>query len=325
MDDWDDNYDDDDEEGGETPVWRRPVVLAAAAAVIVALIAVGYVVLNKDDVSTGSSPTTTGVVASNPAAAPTTAAADAPVSAAVATTTGVSTTATGVSTTAAATTAPPTTAARSTTTPTTASAETTPTEAPTTVAAAPPAGAATYSTLPDGSPAPIIAVFGTDSNTLTGAVPDQASKEKLQALIIAYSKAPVPVNNLLTIDPTVPIGIGVRVVELTSARFEPNSAVVQGFHALELDRVVSAMNALPNTTALVIGHADQIGSDAQNFKISAERAAAVVDYMVSKGISPSRLSSRAVGDNDLLTLNDDAASLALNRRTEFVLYGLLSS
>ena len=45
--------------------------------------------------------------------------------------------------------------------------------------------------------------------------------------------------------------------------------------------------------------------------------------MVSKGVSPSRLSSRAVGDNDLITLNDDAASLALNRRTEFVLYGLL--
>ena len=85
------------------------------------------------------------------------------------------------------------------------------------------------------------------------------------------------------------------------------------------------MNALPNVTALVIGHADQIGSDAQNFKISADRAAAVVNYMVSKGVSPSRLASRAVGENDLLTLNDDAASLALNRRTEFVLYGLLGA
>ena len=47
--------------------------------------------------------------------------------------------------------------------------------------------------------------------------------------------------------------------------------------------------------------------------------------MVFNGISPERLSSRAVGDTDLLTLNDDAASLALNRRTEFVLYGLLSA
>jgi outer membrane protein OmpA-like peptidoglycan-associated protein len=143
--------------------------------------------------------------------------------------------------------------------------------------------------------------------------------------MIAYSKNPVPVNNLLTIDPTVPPNIGVRVVELTSARFEPNSAVVAGFHALELDRIVSVMGALPNISALVIGHADQIGSDAQNFKISAERATAVVNYVVSKGVAPSRLSSRAVGDTDLLTLNDDAASLALNRRTEIVFYGLLQS
>ena len=75
----------------------------------------------------------------------------------------------------------------------------------------------------------------------------------------------------------------------------------------------------------IIGHADQIGSDAQNFKISAERAAAVVDYLVSKGVNPQRLASRAVGDTDLLTLNDDAASLALNRRTEIIFSGLLSN
>ena len=85
------------------------------------------------------------------------------------------------------------------------------------------------------------------------------------------------------------------------------------------------MNALPNVTALVIGHSDQVGNSASNFKLSADRASAVVDYMVFNGISPERLSSRAVGDTDLLTLNDDAASLALNRRTEFVLYGLLSA
>ena len=48
-----------------------------------------------------------------------------------------------------------------------------------------------------------------------------------------------------------------------------------------------------------------------------------MNYMVSQGIDPARLASRAVGENDLLTLNDDAAALALNKRTEFVLFGLL--
>ncbi|MFT3852350.1 MAG: OmpA family protein [Ilumatobacteraceae bacterium] len=156
-------------------------------------------------------------------------------------------------------------------------------------------------------------------------VPSEDAKNKLQALSIANSKFPVPVTNLLTVDPSVPIGIGVRVVELTSSRFPANSSKVEGDHAHELDRIVSVMNALPNVTALIIGHADQIGSQATNFKLSADRAAAVVNYLVSKGISAERLSSRAVGDADLLTLNDDAASLALNRRTEIIFYGLLSS
>ena len=84
------------------------------------------------------------------------------------------------------------------------------------------------------------------------------------------------------------------------------------------------MNALPNVTALVIGHADQIGTDAQNFKISAERAAAVVNYLVAKG-RPSCPAVVPGGRRHGPANNDDAASLALNRRTEFVIYGLLTS
>jgi outer membrane protein OmpA-like peptidoglycan-associated protein len=112
-------------------------------------------------------------------------------------------------------------------------------------------------------------------------------------------------------------------VELTSARFPTGSADILPAQAQELDRVVSIMNALPNISALVIGHSDQRGDETSNYELSAARADAVVDYLASQGIAPSRLSSRAVGEADLLTLNNDEAALALNRRTEFVFYGLL--
>jgi OOP family OmpA-OmpF porin len=121
----------------------------------------------------------------------------------------------------------------------------------------------------------------------------------------------------------VPVGVGVRVIELTSPRFPESSAQILPEHAKEFDRIVAVMNAIPSTTVLVIGHADQLGSEAANQAISSARAAAVVDYLVSAGIDPARLASRAVGASDLLTLNNDEASLALNRRTEFVVYGLL--
>jgi outer membrane protein OmpA-like peptidoglycan-associated protein len=170
----------------------------------------------------------------------------------------------------------------------------------------------------------VVAIFDVDQITLTGAVPDQAAKERLQALALANAKpGQGNVANFLTINPDVPRNVGVRVVELTSARFPTGSAEVLPPQAAELDRVVSIMNALPNITALVIGHADQRGNAETNYELSAARADAVVNYLASKGINPSRLSSRAVGEQDLLTLNNDDAALALNRRTEFTFYGLL--
>jgi outer membrane protein OmpA-like peptidoglycan-associated protein len=169
----------------------------------------------------------------------------------------------------------------------------------------------------------VVAIFDLETITLSGAVPSQAAVERLAALALANSKTPATVTNLLTINPAVPINVGVRVIELNSVRFPAGSAEVLPPHALELDRVARVMAALPNVSVLVIGHADQRGSDAENFAISDARARAVVNYLISVGVESSRLSSRAVGESDLLLIDDDEAALALNRRTEFIFYGLL--
>ena len=182
----------------------------------------------------------------------------------------------------------------------------------------------TYETLADGSPVPVLAIFDVNQITLTGAVPDQRAKARLQALALANAKpGQGNIANFLTINQDVPRNVGVRVVELTSARFPTGSAEVRPPHAVELDRVVSIMGALKNITALVIGHSDQRGDERGNYELSAARADAVVDYLAAHGVDPSRLASRAVGEADLLTLNNDEAAHALNRRTEFVFYGLL--
>ena len=180
-----------------------------------------------------------------------------------------------------------------------------------------------YATLPDGQPVPVVAVFDTDTITLTGTVPNQAAVDRLSVLAAANSQTPAYVINNLVVNPAVPINVGVRVIELNSVRFPNASAVVLPEHAKELDRVATVMKALPNVSVLVIGHADQRGTEAGNFAISDERARAVVNYLVFVGVRADRLSSRAVGASDLLAVGNDAASLALNRRTEFIFYGLL--
>ena len=178
-------------------------------------------------------------------------------------------------------------------------------------------------TLPDGSAAPVAAIFDVDTITLAGAVPTRAAADRLVMLAQANSKTHAAVIDLLTIDPSVPSSVGVRVVELTSSRFPAGEAQITLAHAAELLRMVAVMNALPNVTVMVVGHADQIGSDTDNYTLSEARAQAVVQLMIDSGIAPQRLSARAVGESDLLSLDDDQAALALNRRTEFVVYGAL--
>jgi outer membrane protein OmpA-like peptidoglycan-associated protein len=188
-----------------------------------------------------------------------------------------------------------------------------------------PQSVASYPTLPDGSPAPLLLVYDVDVLSLDGEVRSQEAKDRIATLALANSKNPESeVVNRLEINPEVPDSIGVRVIDLTSTRFGEGSAVVDPAYAREVDRVATVMNAFPAVTVLVVGHADQRGDSNANYRLSLDRAQAAVDYLVFMGIDPSRLAARAVGENDLLTLDDDDAALALNRRTEFTFYGILT-
>jgi outer membrane protein OmpA-like peptidoglycan-associated protein len=306
-------YEYDDEEGGGRSIGR----LAAVAAGIVAVAAIGWFgVRPRLGGDEGGATEPTGAVASTDSGPSSTSS-----------TTSTTEPRDDTSTTAAAKKEAATTVAPTTTEAVAPTTTTQPAAPPATDPPPPPPtqGPATYPTLPDGTPVPINAIFDVNQITLVGYVPDQAAKDRLQALAIANSKPGQAdsVANFLVVDPNVPRGIGVRVVELTSTRFPEGSAEILPPHAVELDRAVAIMNALPNLTALVIGHSDQRGDELVNFALSEQRADAVVAYLVGHGVAPSRLSSRAVGEEDLLTLNNDEAALALNRRTEFVFYGLL--
>jgi outer membrane protein OmpA-like peptidoglycan-associated protein len=223
------------------------------------------------------------------------------------------TTAAPPTTQAPATTAAPTTMAPTTTAPPT-------TEAPPTTQAGP-----VYPTLPDGSPEPIVAIYDGPVVRATGWVPSEEKAAQLEALALANSTDPnATIEANWSIDPSVPLNIGTRVIEMNSPRFPPGSSEVTPEHAEQLNRVAGVMNLLPNVTATVVGHADQIGNADDNYVLSEARAVSVVRYLVGQGVDPSRLSARAVGEQDLLAEDESAASLALNRRTEFIFYGLLA-
>jgi OmpA-OmpF porin, OOP family len=59
-----------------------------------------------------------------------------------------------------------------------------------------------------------------------------------------------------------------------------------------------------------------IGSDAYNLKLSERRANAVRDYMVSRGIDTSRITTTGFGKADPVASNKTAEGRAKNRRVE---------
>jgi outer membrane protein OmpA-like peptidoglycan-associated protein len=68
----------------------------------------------------------------------------------------------------------------------------------------------------------------------------------------------------------------------------------------------------------IIGHTDNLGSEKVNLKVSAERAAAVRDYLVSQGVESPRLVSSGIGSGRPIASNDTQLGRQANRRIEFL-------
>lgn len=91
--------------------------------------------------------------------------------------------------------------------------------------------------------------------------------------------------------------------------------VKPALHAV-LDRFASTLNQNPVTTVRIIGHTDNVGSDAINNPLSVNRAAATRDYLVSRGVAVGRISIDGRGSHEPIADNATAAGRAKNRRVE---------
>lgn len=84
-----------------------------------------------------------------------------------------------------------------------------------------------------------------------------------------------------------------------------------------LDEVVKVMKDNPEYRLDIAGHTDNVGDEAMNLQLSEERAQAVANYLVSKGVSPTRLSVKGFGETEPKATNDTKEGQATNRRVEF--------
>lgn len=114
----------------------------------------------------------------------------------------------------------------------------------------------------------------------------------------------------------VPIEIG-SVVRLNNVFFDFDKYDLRPESFVELDRVVQLLKENPSIEIEMSAHTDSFGSDEYNFTLSDNRAKSVREYILSKGIAPSRIISQGYGETKPETSNDTPENRQLNRRVEF--------
>ena len=114
----------------------------------------------------------------------------------------------------------------------------------------------------------------------------------------------------------VPIEVG-QVVRLNNVFFDFDKWDLRGESFLELDRVVKLLKDNPDIVIEMSAHTDSRGSDEYNIRLSHDRARSCMNYILLKGIDPSRITSRGYGETVPVATNDTDEGRQLNRRVEF--------
>ncbi len=97
--------------------------------------------------------------------------------------------------------------------------------------------------------------------------------------------------------------------------FDKSTILQQSY--FELRSLISLLETYPNMRIEIRGHTDGKGSDSYNQRLSENRAKAVTDYLISKGISEKRLQYKGYGKTMPIDTNDTEEGRANNRRVEF--------
>ncbi len=86
-----------------------------------------------------------------------------------------------------------------------------------------------------------------------------------------------------------------------------------------LDQFASGLTNQPNTEVRIVGHTDNVGSDAINEPLSRQRAQSARDYLTSRGVNAGRIIIEGRGEREPIATNATADGRARNRRVEIFL------
>ena len=134
----------------------------------------------------------------------------------------------------------------------------------------------------------------------------EEQKKELEAIEGAKVETVQDANNLQAIKVTFDNGI----------LFATNKSELSPASREALIKFANSLKNSPDTDVTIYGHTDNTGSRAVNERISKERADAVANYLVSQGISRSRMTTEGLAFDQPVADNSTASGRAQNRRVE---------
>jgi OmpA-OmpF porin, OOP family len=124
--------------------------------------------------------------------------------------------------------------------------------------------------------------------------------------------------------PAAPAPQSVRqaVVIQADALFDFDKSVLRPDGRKSIDDAMSKLSGTDLEMVIATGHTDSIGSDAYNQRLSERRAAAVKDYLVSKGIPAAKITTIGKGESQPVATNKTSEGRQKNRRVDIEFKGV---
>jgi len=119
-----------------------------------------------------------------------------------------------------------------------------------------------------------------------------------------------------------PASVRQAIVIQADALFDFDKSVVRPDGKKNIDDAMAKLAGVDVEMVIATGHTDSVGTDAYNQKLSERRAAAVKEYLVSKGIPASKITTLGKGESQPVATNKTKEGRQKNRRVDIEFKGV---
>lgn len=159
--------------------------------------------------------------------------------------------------------------------------------------------------------------------TISGTVAVQQSVANLLAELEQIDGVRIVRDQLRVIDPVAEAAAATQRflqalsrIDTSSVAFQPGSASFTESSDQALNQIAALMTDHPDIRIRIEGHTDDTGPETVNLRLSRERAQAVANYLINRGVSDDRLIAKGYGSTQPIDNTPTEAGRARNRRIE---------